>query len=338
VDKPLALFRCDASPKIGAGHVTRCLALSEALAAAGWRVIFAVGSETSKTAPALFASGFEFRECDSPPGVQPAILGEYVDGNADLLVIDHYQLDATFERACRLWAKCILVLDDETGRRHDCDILADAGAPDGSCYAPYVTDATRIYVGPQYALIRQAFVGRREAALKRRDGRAVRDIFVSFGATDAQDAITRSLEVLKELPTSVTLTIALSRSVLKLDELRQHCDTRTRLLFDISDLSQIMTDADLAIGAAGATAFERAVVGLPSAIVTLADNQRNICQRLVEQGAAVDIGRLDINFPSRLSSLLHELVVDGTRRVRMAQAASNLVDGRGPIRLAQVCK
>src|SRR3546814_15560002 len=44
---------------------------------------------------------------------------------ADLLVVDHYGLDALWETPQRRWASSILVLDDLADRRHDCDFLVD---------------------------------------------------------------------------------------------------------------------------------------------------------------------------------------------------------------------
>ena len=103
---PVALFRCDASPLIGAGHVMRCLALAEWLGEAGWRIGFAVGKETITTVPALAASGF--RVCvlsDEDP--EPEALREQASGRAELLVVDHYKRDVAFETSCRSFANKI---------------------------------------------------------------------------------------------------------------------------------------------------------------------------------------------------------------------------------------
>src|SRR3546814_14309395 len=44
-----AVFRCDASPRIGAGHVYRFMALADALVRLGWHCRFLVGPEDRKS-------------------------------------------------------------------------------------------------------------------------------------------------------------------------------------------------------------------------------------------------------------------------------------------------
>lgn len=120
----IAVFRADASPAIGGGHVRRCLSLADALAAAGWEIVFAASPQTFETMPALVRA--TYRHVALPPGADEAReLRDRIPDGCTLLVVDHYGREAEFERYCRGWAAHILVIDDLVDRRHDCDMLVD---------------------------------------------------------------------------------------------------------------------------------------------------------------------------------------------------------------------
>ena len=330
--RDVALFRCDGTAEIGAGHVTRCLALAEALVDAGWRITFVVNEEAPSLVPALAADAFKVRTIDRRRD-EIEILREEANGAAELLVLDHYQRDAHLESACRSFVQKILVLDDATGRDHNCDILVDSAAPDPAIYASHVPARAGVLTGPAYALMRRAFVEKRPEALGRRDGRPVKEILVSFGATDPSNATSVALAALEPFADDISIVVALSSLAQHIHDVRRRLRGRMRLALDV-EMASLMTEADLAIGAAGASSYERAVLGLPSIIVTLAGNQRNLSKSLIRSGAAIDAGALDGDLKMRLARVVETVIGNRTQRIRMAQAASALVDGQGALRLA----
>jgi UDP-2,4-diacetamido-2,4,6-trideoxy-beta-L-altropyranose hydrolase len=330
----LAVFRCDASPTLGAGHVLRCLALAEEFIAAGRQVVFAVRAETLKTVPALGDTVRTLKLVGSVECEATELAGVFPNG-ADILVIDHYQLNEEFESSCRGLARTVVVLDDRSGRRHDCHVLIDAGAADPSAYGSLVPRTARILAGPKHALLRRAFVARRMAALARRDGRPVENILVSFGATDPRNATAVALEALGNVDHNAKITVALSSQAPHLQDVEHRFGMRIRLILDPSDMAELICEADLAIGAAGVSAYERACLGLPSILVTLADNQRGIADLLVVTGAAIGAGALDPGLGKRIGAHLQNVSRDAQARIRMARAASIFVDGAGAHRVAK---
>ena len=53
---------------------------------------------------------------------------------------------------------------------------------------------------------------------------------------------------------------------------------------DVENMAEIMTDADVAIGAAGATTWERCCLGLPTIQIIVARNQQFLAETLARQG------------------------------------------------------
>jgi UDP-2,4-diacetamido-2,4,6-trideoxy-beta-L-altropyranose hydrolase len=329
---PHALFRCDASPTIGGGHLSRCIAIAEALAAAGWRVGFAVGPGTVAMMPAATAADLSPVELSGDAEDEPSALRVHYPEGIDLLVVDHYQRDIRFEIACRRWARQILVMDDATGRQHDCDYLLDAGASDRSIYDRRVPENARLLLGPSCAVIGHGFIARRAEALGRRGTAAVKNILVSFGAADPLNVTSAVLEALDRYAEEISITVALSSQAPHLEEVRHKLHARMRLALD-AEMPLLMRDADLAIGAAGASAYERAVLGLPSIIVTLAGNQRGVAATFTAAGAALAAGDLDAGLPDRVKTLAEHLIGNTPARGRMTEVAAALVDGRGAQRL-----
>jgi UDP-2,4-diacetamido-2,4,6-trideoxy-beta-L-altropyranose hydrolase len=340
---PRAVFRCDASASIGGGHLRRCLTLAGGLSAKGWQVVFAVRGETLSATPTDLPQlrGWIVLDGSGENEAQQiaAALGRQ---DVDLVVVDHYRLDRAFERSCRGFARRIAVIDDLADRRHDADLLLDQTFGRGeSDYLGLVPKGCTCLCGSRYALLRPAFAERRESALARRAaGGRVRRILIAMGATDAADlsslAIDAATRVAERLDRPLALDIVLGAGAPHLSTIRRrlvglpawdiHVDAPGNCL------ARLMASADLAIGAAGTTSWERCCLGLPGVVVVAADNQAKIAAELAAAGAC-QVASADA--AEDIAAAVAALCGDDGARLAMAEAAASVCDGEGTARVVE---
>lgn len=329
---PRILFRADASPRLGGGHVMRCLALARTLADRGADVAFACRPGSLETAPALARSGLAVTDAR---GEADFGLPNHWRGRADAIFVDLYTSTAADETRMRDRTNLIAVIEDLGDRTHDCDLLVDpfpGGRP--FAYSGRVPGHCHIMAGGAFALLRPEFAARRAEALNRRRAEGpLERVLVSMGLTDlggVSEIVART--ALSALP-AARIEVVLGPGAASLEPLRALAATEDRLtvLVDIDDMAERMVAADLAIGAGGGTAMERCALGLPSIAVILADNQRDATLQLHTDGAL-----LAIEDPVRIGETLPRLLAGLTPRElgRMGLRAAAVCDGRGADRVA----
>jgi len=328
---PLTAFRADAGLTIGSGHVMRSLALAQAFAAGGWSVALAATKETFETIPALAAAKVAQIILSGKPETEAVELAAHAP--IDVLVVDHYGRDATFERACRAFAKRIVVIDDLANRPHECDVLADSNAASAAAYRNLVPASCRVLAGPAFAALDPAFRRARATALARHDGRPVERVLVSFGQVDPPNATALALTALAGAGYGGSIDVVLGRNAPNFEAVRKKLLASARLHVDTVSMAALMTDADFAVGAGGTTSWERCCLGLPSLLVEIANNQRGVTAMLERAGAAASVGPINQLNPEALAHSLRAFLADGRRRRQMATACAALVDGRGSERI-----
>lgn len=333
-----AVFRADASAETGGGHVMRCLALAGEMSAADWTCGFAVGPETLDTVPALADAGHPWVELDATVEDEVRALKERWTDGVDWLVVDHYGRDAAFEGACRPWAERIMVIDDLADRHHDCDVLLDQTlGRDGEDYGSLVPGDCRRLLGPRFALLRPQFREARAKALERRDGDfTVRHLLVSMGGSDPREFTSRVLKGIAEAAVAVEVdVVAPSAGSGQLRELAESLPFPIAVHADVADMAALMARADIAIGAAGSTSWERCCLGLPSLLIVTAENQRMIAERLEFAGAADGLGwHADVD-AAGIAAALRRLNGDAGRRRQMSARAAEVCDGLGAVRVRE---
>jgi len=114
-------------------------------------------------------------------------------------------------------------------------------------------------------------------------------------------------------------------------------DSRLHLLTDVTDMSDLMAWADVSISAGGSTCWELSLMGLPSLILIISENQRANVEALEMVGLGVNLGwHRDLSI-DRLGSQLRQLMLNLNLRSRMSKQGPELVDGAGGRRVCGLC-
>ncbi|MDP5012479.1 MAG: UDP-2,4-diacetamido-2,4,6-trideoxy-beta-L-altropyranose hydrolase, partial [Alphaproteobacteria bacterium] len=264
-----AFFRFEASSSIGAGHAMRSCVIADALVERGWECCVV----TTETTYELIKSLERFKRIDPNQFYDHPI-------NCDLLVVDNYDLDQTYEQHFRLFAKKILVIDDLANRPHECDVLIDqtyGRAADD--YKSLVSESCTILAGSDYALIRNEFAELRPKALeKRRNTTEIKRALISMGGGDVVNWMIEALKMLQDVDFQDEIDIVIGFSVKNKSALEQFIETLpNKVTIHVNgNMPELNYNADFAIGAAGSSVWERACLGLPQFLIMTAANQKEI--------------------------------------------------------------
>lgn len=362
-------FRVDAALHIGTGHVMRCLTLADALRSQGAECSFvcrphpghllalieqrghrALALPTLGTTPTAqahsqsappHAAWLGTHWAEDAADTQRALTGAQLDW----LVVDHYALDAQWEQAMQTASHRTMVIDDLADRPHHCHLLLDqnlgrteahyraaqttahtAGKPAG-----HIAASTRALIGPQYALLRPEFAHMRPASLARRTQPQLKQLLITMGGVDQNNATGQVLDALAtcQMPAGLEITVIMGTHAPWLPQIKtraQRMPWPTQVLTSVNNMAQLMADSDLAIGAAGSTAWERCCLGLPTIQLALAQNQEGIALALEQQGAA-----LKVNSQAIYTDLLHCLkeISESHRLAQISDSAKNVTNGTG---------
>lgn len=332
--KHLAVFRADASVAIGGGHIMRCLTLAHALLDTGWTCAFAVNAEGRAFLDGWRSENVKVIEVCGASGEDHSLLHRHWPGGCQLLVIDHYGLDATYEKACRPWADKIVAIDDLADRPHDCDILLDQNLgrrPEN--YFGLVPEKCRVITGPEFALLRPQFAAVRARSLaRRRHNSDIARILVSLGASDPHNVTQIVLEGIAQSGLQAAVDVVLGIASPYIGSLRAFSLTMPQIVefhVGVHDMATLMEQADLGIGAGGTTSWERCCLGLPSLIVIAADNQSHNVEELLKAGAVKVLGRREAMTLDRIADVVGDLAANGNEIIKMSEHASRICDGRG---------
>lgn len=328
------IFLTAASPRIGGGHVLRCLALAEGLQKHGIDPVFAVDKVTVSTVGLLRSSPFRIIE------VTDAMDRSLIGAVGDVVVFDGYDLDEAVERRWR-GISIRVVIDDLADRRHDCEVLVDHSPGRlRAHYSTLVPSECELLVGPSFALLRPEFRQLRGQALARRSRAVIpRRILVAMGLTDLEGITRRVVEGALKAGRGLEFDVVTGRGAISLPWLHAMADRlplKVHVDLDAKGMAHLMARADIAIGGGGGTSLERCCMGLPSLVVLLVENQRLIAESLERLGAIRVVGDLAEVTPERIAEALAAFVDDEGKARECARIAASIVDGRGADKVCQV--
>ena len=331
----------DAGPAAGGGHVMRCLTLARTLVERGAECAFV---ESRAAAPILRRFGWPAQtllaisDAADLAGLV-AYAGDFADRfEPHVVVVDHYGAGGAEEVALRDESRRIVVLDDLADRRHDCDLLVDPGYGRRSpAYRDLTPAGARVLTGPTHALVRPEFAAARQRAMSRRANHGpVARVLVALGMTDLGGITQRVVRALLPTLGEARLDVVVGHEAASHAALRRLAagERRLRLWVDDADMATLSADADVAIGAGGSSVWERAVVGLPSATVILAENQRVMIEHMADAGFTRGLDAAAPDFEARLVEVWRRLEGDAALRWRLTERCAELCDGHGAARVA----
>ncbi len=360
-------FRADGNDRIGAGHLTRCLTIADALSkvlGTEGGVCFLTADEQSAGLAERYKTvvlGTDYRNMEEelpileklfagrqreelPDGAVAESVDEAgfvaADSMADgfvkrLFLVDSYFVTEAYLEALGAYGG-VWLLDDLEQCAYPVSAVLNynAFASPERYQRLYQGRQTACYVGSTYVPIRPQFL-RRDYQVRPE----VKKVLVTTGGADPYNlAVCVTKAIWRE---NCDYYLVAGRFNRHLEELRawETVCPQVHVCVDVKEMASLMRECDLAITAGGTTVYELAAVGVPFVCFSYAENQEALTRYMGEKDIACYAGAYHKNSRETIAKLAEcagRLWEDYELRKSYKEKEQNLIDGRGAERIARL--
>ncbi len=344
-------FRVDGGNEMGLGHVMRCISLAKAFENAGCSVFFI--SKKKEGIEKLRAEGFSVIElnCLYEPSDKNYFYGRpeeldfelgqihdlLADSIVDCLIIDSYNVTPEYFINFKKYAHKVAYIDDVNKFRYPVDILINGNITgEFYKYEKYNEDELML-LGLEYNLIRDEFGNLPVRPVKE----SVEHVLLTTGGADPFGISIGLLkwamenDTLRKWKWHVVVGSSYKSDIKKNLASMSNKFANIVLHENVQNISELMTNSDIAISSGGSTLYELCACGTPSLSIILADNQENICVKMRELDYIDTLGWHNLLTSSTFINKVKGLADDYCIRKYKSKKMRSLVDAKGAKRVVK---
>jgi UDP-2,4-diacetamido-2,4,6-trideoxy-beta-L-altropyranose hydrolase len=326
---PYLWIRTTAGPKIGFGHLRRCLILARSLQDCS-TPLFILDSHDRWSRNLLAEQGYEFC-CEELREVWSL----FSDPSAILIDTRRTKgLNLLIARA-RNRGIPVISIHDLGLNPLPSDVVIDGSVVPGSCRSAFDRNA-EVLQGADYMILDPILQQLHQK--KRQIRKKIQSVVVNLGGGDSQAFFPKILEGLKRWAQELTVVGLKGFVHWGQDRLERMDWHPVRFRWENADPYPFLLKADVAITAGGLSAYEALCAGTPLLALSYDPLQQTTIRAFADAGACIDLGPGSELDPLRLSKALACLDADWDSRLRLSLNGKKMVDGCGASRVAGIIR
>ena len=329
-------FRVDGGPKIGMGHLVRCLTLANAFPNEN-KIVFISKPEKS-VIDKLESTRYDLIPIENDINYNEEI--KFVkkilkENDIDVFIGDTYYIDTSndidenYFSEIKDTVKKTVAISPKTSITVPFDIVINGNVFADDLEYKSSNDDTKFLLGPKYALLREEFQNLPDKDI----GENVNNIIVTMGGGDPLNLTPKALEAIDKIDKEdIHVDVIIGPAVYEKDSILKAIDgmnLEVSLRFNPSKISKFMMKADIAVSAGGGTLYELAVTGTPAIVILQAENQIPIANAMEKEGTIINLGFGNDVKIEKLTDSIIDLLHNPNKRKEMSKKGKELIDGLG---------
>jgi UDP-2,4-diacetamido-2,4,6-trideoxy-beta-L-altropyranose hydrolase len=263
---------------------------------------------------------------------------------SEWLVLDGYHFGTEYQQIIRSRGLYLLAIDDYAHADRYCvNLILNQNAYAHADLYSHILPETQLLLGCHYALLRREFWAWRDTPaqnVRTIGNHRVLRILITLGGSDPHNVTLRLLTALKGLD-QLKINVVIGGSNPHTEVLQAWCNEmggKVSLHANIMNMPDLMAESDLAISAGGSTCWELLLMGIPSILLVLAENQRLVAESLDSLNVAINLGWHEQITCDEIVNSVTQFLKNPNQLTTMSQNAVNLVDGYGAYRVTSAIR